>query len=57
MFFITMNSLGAFSWEDRILFSEVWRIFEISFTVFFIGEIIVKMRVFGAKDSMQCRHS
>lgn len=28
----------------------VWRIFEISFTVFFIGEIIVKMRVFGAKD-------
>ena len=29
---------------------EVWRIFEIAFTVFFIGEIFVKIRVFGGRE-------
>ncbi|CAJ1334699.1 unnamed protein product [Effrenium voratum] len=29
---------------------DIWKVFEISFTVFFIGEIIVKFRVFGRRD-------
>eukprot|EP00434_Breviolum_minutum_P021753 symbB.v1.2.019201.t1/scaffold1512.1/size114451/12 len=29
---------------------EVWRIFEIAFTAFFIGECFVKMKVFGIKE-------
>jgi len=30
--------------------AEVWRIFEITFTIFFIGEIFVKVRVFGFRQ-------
>lgn len=30
--------------------AEVWRIFEITFTIFFIGEILVKVRVFGVRQ-------
>ena len=30
--------------------AQIWQLFEIAFTIFFIGEIGVKMRVFGLKD-------